>query len=73
MFLFKLKKGKGKGAAEQRRPPFPPPATEARGRFMPRRMIPMPFGRRPVPRPVPASESDKELEETFKKLKKMSE
>ncbi len=70
LFIFKMKKGKKGGGqtVAQGRPPFPP--TRGARRIMPRRIIPhrAADARRPISKP---SQSDKELEETFKKLKEM--
>jgi hypothetical protein len=74
IFLSKLK-GKFKKGPSKRRPGFPPsrPGPRPGPRMMPRR----PMGRRPMARrPGPIrralSKTDKELDDTFKKLREMS-
>lgn len=75
LMFFKLRnkrRGSGRPAAGPgRRPPYPPYGPSAMRR-------PMPLGTRPSPRTVPlrqtssGSKTDKELEETLRKLKEMS-
>ena len=74
IFLFKIKGGFKKGTVSRTRPAFPPVGPPQLRKMFPTRMPRQPLGlRRPVGRPgKPGTKTDKELEETMKKLKEMS-
>ena len=74
IFLFKIKGGFKKGPVSRTRPAFPPVGPPQLRKMFPTRMPRQPLGlRRPVGRPgKPGTKTDKELEETMKKLKEMS-
>ncbi len=74
VLLFKLKGGVKKGGVTSTRPPFTPPAIPGlRTQMMPRRTrYPLPPPRAPRTAPAAKSRTDKEFEETLKKLREMS-
>jgi len=68
VFLFKSRGGVKSSGVTMTRPPFIPPSAMPTGL---RRMIP-PMSRAPIRQVRPATRTDKELEETLRKLKEMS-
>lgn len=68
VFIFKLKGGFKTGAVSKTRPGFPPPTMQPSFR----RMMPPTFPGQIQPSRKPATKTDKELEDTLKKLKEMS-
>ncbi len=70
IWLFRIKSGFKRGPAPtSSRPSFPPPGPPIQ-RARPRMILPQQQARRPIPQRA-VSKTDKELEETLKKLKEM--